>query len=84
VRGLRPRNAPSPKTPRRRECVGNTTLTTRCDPRLLRLVARSEYVPAQARQLPNIPSVHRYDHQEPATEILTVHSAQADRTMNMP
>ena len=47
-----------------------------------RVLADSEYVPAQARQarqLPYIPNVHRHDHREPAIEILTVHSPQTDR-----
>ena len=30
-----------------------------------------------------MPNVHRDDHREPATEMLTVHSPQADRTQNM-
>ena len=51
-------------------------------PNFPRVLADSEYVPAQARQarqLPYVPNVHRFDHREPATEILTVHSAQTDR-----
>ncbi|MDE0080167.1 MAG: hypothetical protein OXO50_21795, partial [Caldilineaceae bacterium] len=58
-------------------------VSARASPRLL---AHSENVPArasQARPLPNMPNVHRHDHREPATEILTVHSPQADRTQNM-
>ncbi|MCZ0940158.1 MAG: hypothetical protein OXJ55_16060, partial [Caldilineaceae bacterium] len=68
---------------------GNMTLTTRCDqasPPPPRVLADSEYLPAQtrqARQLPYMPSVHRYDLREPAIDILTVHSAQTDRTQNM-
>jgi len=60
--------------------VGNTTLATRCDPCLPRLAARSKYVPAQASLLPSMPNVHRYDHRQPATEILTIHFPQTDRT----
>ena len=40
-------------------------------------------VPAQARQArprPYMPNVHRHDHREPATQMLTVHSAPTDRT----
>ncbi|MDE0077512.1 MAG: hypothetical protein OXO50_08335, partial [Caldilineaceae bacterium] len=51
-----------------------------------RLLADSENVPARARQarpLPYMPNVHRDDHREPATEMLTEHSPQADRTQNM-
>lgn len=43
-----------------------------------RLLVDSGYVPAQARQarqLPYMPNVHRDDHREPATEMLTVHPA---------
>ena len=83
VRGLRPRNAPSPTTSRRSECVGNSTLATRGDQNFPRIMTRPEYVPAQARQarqLPYIPNVHRDDHRQPATELPTVHSAQAVRT----
>ena len=87
VRGLRPRNAPSPTTSRRSQCVGNTKLPSRVGPRYPpRLLAGSGYVPAQARQarpLQYTPNVHRDDHREPATEMLTVHSPQADRTQNM-
>ena len=42
-----------------------------------RLMADSENVPARARQarpLPYMPNLHRHDHREPATEMLTVHS----------
>ncbi|MDE0199650.1 MAG: hypothetical protein OXK78_15710, partial [Caldilineaceae bacterium] len=41
-----------------------------------RILADSKYVPTlarQARQLPYMPNDHRYDHREPATEMLTVH-----------
>ena len=50
------------------------------------LLTDSDYVPAQPRQarpLPYMPNVHRDDHREPATEMQTVHSSQADRTQNM-
>ena len=44
-----------------------------------RLMADSENVPARARQArlrPYMPNVHRDDHREPATEMLTVHFPQ--------
>ncbi len=83
--GAEPPQRPLSYNPRRSECVRNTTLTTRCGRASPRVLADSKYVPAQARQarqLPSIPKVHRYDHREPATEILTVRSAQTDRTQN--
>ena len=83
VRGRSPRNAPLNAPPHR--VYGNMTLTTRCDQAFPRVLAHSEYVPAQAsqaRQLPYMPNVHRDDHREPATEMLTVLSPQADRTQN--
>ena len=83
VRGLRPRNAPSPTTSRRSQWVGNTKLPTRVGPRYPRLLADSENVPARARQarpLPYAPNIHRDEHREPATEMLTVHSPRTDRT----
>jgi len=51
-----------------------------------RVLADSEYVPAQARQarqLQYMPKIHCYDHREPTTEILAVDSAQTDCTQNM-
>ena len=84
VRGLRPRNAPSPTTSRRSQCVGNTKLATRVGPAL---PPANRHIPkmcqaraSQARPLPFMPNVHRHDHREPATQILTVHFPQADRT----
>ena len=85
VRGLRPRNAPSPKPPAAAS-VWQYDLDDPLRPGFTpppRVLADSEYVPAQARQarqLPYIPNDHRYDHRKPATEILTAHSAWTDRT----
>ena len=59
------------------------TLATRCDQNFPRIMTRPEYVPAQARQARQyhyIRNVHRDGHREPATEILTEHSPQTDRT----
>ena len=50
--------------------------------RFPRQLAVSENVPARARQakpLPYMPNVHRYDHREPPTDMLAVHSPQTDR-----
>jgi len=81
--------APPPQRPlscpRRSKCVANLKLSSRGGrayppPRVL---AGTEYVAAQARQakqLPYMPNVHRYDYSEPPTEILTVHFPQTDRT----
>ncbi|MCY3900839.1 MAG: hypothetical protein OXF86_19855, partial [Caldilineaceae bacterium] len=44
VRGLRPRNAPSPTTSRRSDCVGNTKLSSRGGPRF----------PPASWQIPNM------------------------------
>ena len=84
--------APPPQRPlscsRRSECVGNTKFG---DPRRRarppsRVLAGPGYVPAQAgqaRQRPIGPNVFSYHHQEPATQILAVHSGQTDRTQDM-
>ena len=80
--GSAPATPPLLQPPPHRVC-GNMTLTTRCDRASPRASAVSQYVPApagQARQRPYLPNVYRYDHREPATEILTVHSPQTDRT----
>ena len=73
--------APPPQRPRsysrRSEYVGDTMLSSRGDPHFPRVLAGSEYVPAQAsqaRQLPIGSNLHHYDHREPATEILMVRS----------
>ena len=75
--------ATPPLNPPPHRVYGNMTLTTRCDQACPRVLAHSEYVPAQASQarpLPYMPNVHRHDHREPATQMLTVHSPWADRT----
>ena len=86
VRGLRPRNAPglARAAVRSRQCQVVVPRRPGLPPQP-RFLARTEYVPAQARQarqLPHMPSVHRYDHRKAATEILTVYSLQTDRTQH--
>ncbi len=80
--GSAPATPPLLQPPPHRVC-GNMTLATRGGQAYPRVLAGTEYVPAQARQarqLPYMPNVHRDDHRQPATEILTVYSLQTDRT----
>jgi len=94
VRGLRPRNAPSPTTSRRSEWVGNMKLASRGDPHFPhRALVGPECELAQARQAGRIPHGSKVPcdaRQDPATESRTVHfvipnqdRAQKVATQNM-
>ena len=77
-----PPATPPPRTSRRSESEGNTTLAARggrVPP--TRVLAGSGYAPAQAGQAmhrPLGPGIHRYDRLGPAIEVMTVHSINLD------